>query len=204
MAKTKVSTKMNQVYVGLKTHKLLVTKDLGTVKRNDGRGTRHTYECLCDCGRSTVVDQNNLRPGAKHPVRSCGCLREQKWATPEKISFLCVYRRYKNCANAKRKGFSLTEEQFRELTQKNCCYCGIKPSQVSQYNYRPMKKYPQDQWTADPYIYNGIDRIDSSIGYTESNCVPCCGKCNIAKSDMSQKEFVEWLLRAAAHIRENR
>lgn len=35
-----------------------------------------------------------------------------------------------------------------------------------------------------------IDRVDSSIGYVESNCVACCAQCNIAKSDYTKDEFV--------------
>jgi hypothetical protein len=45
------------------------------------------------------------------------------------------------------------------------------------------------------YIYNGIDRIDSSIGYILSNCRPCCRTCNVAKSDLSETEFWNWLTR---------
>ena len=37
---------------------------------------------------------------------------------------------------------------------------------------------------------NGIDRQDSSEGYTTENCVPCCTTCNLAKRQMSPDEFV--------------
>ena len=34
------------------------------------------------------------------------------------------------------------------------------------------------------------DRVDSSLGYTVSNCVPCCKYCNQAKNDRSVSEFL--------------
>jgi hypothetical protein len=41
------------------------------------------------------------------------------------------------------------------------------------------------------YTYNGIDRLDSTKGYTADNCVPCAGNINIAKQSLSVEEFVE-------------
>lgn len=39
--------------------------------------------------------------------------------------------------------------------------------------------------------HNGIDRIDSNIGYITSNCVTCCGGCNIAKGKKTPDEFID-------------
>ena len=36
---------------------------------------------------------------------------------------------------------------------------------------------------------NSLDRIDSKIGYTLKNCVPCCKKCNTMKWDLSIQDF---------------
>ncbi len=46
-----------------------------------------------------------------------------------------------------------------------------------------------------PGTRNGIDRVDSSIGYIEENCVSCCKICNRAKSDASFDEIYDWLNR---------
>ena len=40
---------------------------------------------------------------------------------------------------------------------------------------------------------NGIDRIDSSKGYTVENSVACCKYCNTAKNTMSVDEFLKWI-----------
>jgi hypothetical protein len=45
--------------------------------------------------------------------------------------------------------------------------------------------------SGEVYIYNGIDRVDSNIGYTLENCVPCCEAVNRMKMDLSKEEFIE-------------
>lgn len=37
----------------------------------------------------------------------------------------------------------------------------------------------------------GLDRVDSSKGYEESNIVPCCKVCNRIKWTLSQEEFIQ-------------
>jgi hypothetical protein len=38
---------------------------------------------------------------------------------------------------------------------------------------------------------NGLDRIDSAIGYIESNVYTCCGNCNYMKNNYTYKEFMD-------------
>jgi 5-methylcytosine-specific restriction endonuclease McrA len=61
-----------------------------------------------------------------------------------------------------------------------CSYCGLKP----QF----------------PHTRNGIDRVDSSKGYTEDNCVSCCTFCNYSKLDYTIDEFKEWIIRIYTHL----
>jgi hypothetical protein len=77
---------------------------------------------------------------------------------------------YRSRAKHNKMDFTLTMEQFVTLTSSLCVYC---------------KKISQGR------EYVGIDRVDSSQGYTEQNCVPCCDICNYMKSDLSQEEFFE-------------
>jgi hypothetical protein len=39
----------------------------------------------------------------------------------------------------------------------------------------------------------GLDRIDSSRGYELGNVRACCRKCNVAKNDMTEQEFRDWV-----------
>ena len=78
--------------------------------------------------------------------------------------------------NAKIRGFIflLTIDEFLEIVNKPCHYCGKE----SIIEYKKM---------------NGIDRKDSNIGYLKENCLPCCFRCNEAKNNCSYDEFINWI-----------
>lgn len=40
---------------------------------------------------------------------------------------------------------------------------------------------------------SGLDRKDSSVGYTLANIVPCCGNCNFVKGAMNQDRFLKFI-----------
>lgn len=84
--------------------------------------------------------------------------------------------------NAMGRGFTfeLSKDVFKKLTKGNCYYCNKIPSQV--FNNSGQCK--------SQYVYNGIDRLDNSIGYVLDNCVSCCKQCNSMKSNYSYEEFV--------------
>jgi 5-methylcytosine-specific restriction endonuclease McrA len=89
---------------------------------------------------------------------------------------------YIHSADKRGYEFLLTENQFKEITQKNCYYCGIKP-------LNKMKT------SNDEYVYNGVDRVNNTKGYILDNVVSCCETCNKAKRVMSDKEFKQWIIR---------
>jgi hypothetical protein len=80
--------------------------------------------------------------------------------------------------SAKTRGlqFELTQLECAELLCASCNYCNK---------------------SASPHIgvYNGIDRIDSNVGYLLNNCVSCCKYCNYAKSNYTLEEFISWIKR---------
>ncbi len=63
---------------------------------------------------------------------------------------------------------NLTEEEMNALFVAPCYYCGEQ---------------------ADPV--NGIDRKDSSLGYSSDNVCTACWTCNKAKGTMSVREYLE-------------
>lgn len=93
-----------------------------------------------------------------------------------------VYRKYRLRAKSKNIPFKLTEEIFEKLTGKNCYLCGAPPCGNYVHNRKRDK-------TA-PFIYNGLDRIDSKKGYVLSNVRPCCFKCNKMKTDTPLIDFL--------------
>ena len=38
---------------------------------------------------------------------------------------------------------------------------------------------------------NGLDRVDSSVGYLKSNVTPCCSACNYGKHTMNPIEYIK-------------
>jgi len=73
---------------------------------------------------------------------------------------------YKSQAASRDIPFELTMEQFMTFWQKPCFYySGHKIATI------------------------GLDRIDSSKGYTLDNVVPCCARCNRAKLDDEREAF---------------
>lgn len=98
-----------------------------------------------------------------------------------------IFLNYQAVARAKGREWELTREQFNLLTALSCHYCGAGPSNKTK-----------DRWGDGVFVYNGLDRVDPTLGYTADNAVPCCITCNRAKADLTFKEFRAWLRRAAS------
>lgn len=145
------------------------------------------FWCKCNCGNEKAITGSSLVSGTS---KSCGCIAKESGF---KISlhrghpeggFNDLWNVYKRGAKKRNLCFKLTKEKFKELTSLNCHYCGKIPSFVrkSQSKYNSLSK---------DYIYNGIDRIDSSKGYFEGNVLTCCHSCNMMKRDTPYEEFIK-------------
>lgn len=147
---------------------------------------RAMWKVLCDCGTEKVISTSNLTHGN---TVSCGCkLKEGNHKKPYgEATFNNKYLSYKTRAkNHKKKlSFSLTKDQFRVLITSPCHYCGA-------VGYSTYKSKPNANGN---FPSNGIDRIDSNLGYDIENCVSACGVCNKMKNDLSYDEFMTHLRR---------
>lgn len=171
------------IFEGVRFGRLTVLKYSHT-----GSGRERFWLCLCDCGTQHTVRARCLRMGG---TRSCGCLyresRKARGGRKHSLPFgvaaannlLSVYR-----TQAAKRGidWELTKEQFHSLIAQNCFYCGSKPFQI-------LKR----QYATGNCVYTGIDRIDSALGYSRSNCRPCCKWCNNAKAARSHSQFISWV-----------
>lgn len=141
-----------------------------------GGKPRTAFKCKCDCGTIKIIATHYLC----NPNRgSCGCKEyERKAKTPIE----CMYRYAKDRAVKYRtKQFELSLKEFENLSLGDCKYCGKAPA----------NKYRQILTKGDKILlYNGIDRIDSSKGYTLDNCVTCCSICNTMKNSLTYTEFI--------------
>jgi hypothetical protein len=150
------------------------------------------WKCKCDCGREKIIAGHLLKDGQ---TTSCGCSRIYKNAIGES-GLKSLYTRYKVEAKMRKKSFNLTIKEFKELTSKNCVYCGSEPCKFSTTRYTRdinLKAYTI-------YKYNGIDRINSTKGYEKGNVAPCCIWCNIAKRDKTVEEFRDHIVKIYNHL----
>lgn len=79
------------------------------------------------------------------------------------------FRTYIKGANERKLEFNLTIQEYASLVKKPCCYCG----------------------TIQERGFNGLDRKDSSIGYSIENCESCCQICNYMKGPLSVGVFIK-------------
>jgi hypothetical protein len=166
-----------------------------------GRLTTISYKkgrwfCLCECGDHTEVKTENL---TSQNTRSCGCLNREI-ASQKSDKLIAGRRKYEpKIASARRRWQSylysdsqcVSFDEFMIISQQNCVYCGIGPStnfNCGNANNSSIKKKAEGE-----FIYNGMDRIDSSRHHTIDNVVPCCYDCNRAKNNRTVKNFLEWV-----------
>ncbi len=149
---------------------------------------RILWLCQCDCGNTQKAITSNLKSGR---VRSCGCQVGSAKRLPEGVSSMKrVIEAYRKHAISLGLPYEITDGEFRTVTQSPCFYCSSKPSN---------KSHPEN--SNGEFIYNGIDRVDNSRGYTTDNIVPCCKICNMAKQTLTQQEFYTWVKRVFKHYK---
>lgn len=150
----------------------------------DSRAEGKYWNCTCECGLSTKVYGSNLLRGLSGGCRKC---TNPHLLPVGQAALNRLFANYKK--NAKKRGYSfeLSLEQFRQLTSMECFYCGASP----------LKQYGITRGNG-LYTYNGIDRVENSLGYVPGNCAPCCEPCNRAKLKMTQQEFLSLARRIAA------
>ena len=141
---------------------------------------RTLWVCECDCGKKIKARTISLKR-KKLSTKSCGCMRGH--CNKKDFGYSASKRAYHDKKKSAIKHgyiFLLKFEEFIKITKQNCSYCGDQP-----YQKKIFKNFNNGNF----YIGNGIDRIDSDIGYVYNNCVPCCTKCNRAKNDMNVENF---------------
>lgn len=149
-----------------------------------GKNTKIRWKCLCSCGQEIIVRGDGLVSGNS---KSCGCINKERLKNrmtlakknPQKQGLKEQLYKYKWEANNRNLLWNLSDEDAIDLFSQPCFYCDSDP----------VKR----KFQFGEYWSNGIDRKDNSLGYTKENAVPCCTRCNLAKSSLNIKEFYIWL-----------
>lgn len=169
----------------------------------DANGSK--VKCICDCGNEKIAYLGNIKAGR---TTSCGCtqlthaltnlliasknnplITQSKTNDPKLIAAKVVY----NKTYASSSDDTLSFDEFLELSQKNCFYCGAIPSNKCSPYAIKNSRYSKSRQESVCYIYNGLDRINNNLGHSLENVVPCCLTCNKAKLTRTREEFFEWI-----------
>lgn len=160
------------------------------------------YRMRCSCGEHINATSTHLR-GLTH----CGCKgygngrvipgglghrgkvgkEMYRGGRSNESVIKLAYNTYRY--NGRKRGYTwdLSLDYFKKITGQDCHYCGASPSNEMRLDENAL------------YTYNGIDRLDNTIGYTPDNVVSCCGRCNIMKQDLTANEFIAHAHAIASH-----
>lgn len=176
-----------------KSPKILINSKFGrlTVVSLAGQDKYSIYQwnCICECGNTTIVKSRHLTYGS---TKSCGCLNREMTTNRNRrpkgqAGFTAVKNAYLRGAKNRNLEFKLTDNDLKIIFKMNCGYCGKEPQQI---------KYGSNVKTTEAlehckYVYNGIDRINSDLGYSIENILPCCKVCNTMKMSLTLEEFLD-------------
>ena len=114
-----------------------------------------------------------------------GCCRRKQFARtycykchvkvnklPKNKSGPCRYKEAKKMVKGRNYEFTITKEEYLNLWQKPCHYCG--------------NRYPNSGC--------GLDRKDNSRGYHIDNVLPCCKFCNRFRNSFASVEEMEKII----------
>jgi hypothetical protein len=157
------------------------------------------WNTICECGNTRVIRATRLIRTGVDACAACSLREGQKKSGRKKVlanpssNADTIYGYYRGNATKRGLKFEIDKSAFRSMIASECFYCGAPPSTL----YKPKT-------SADPMLYNGVDRRNNSAGYNLDNAVPCCSTCNYAKRDMTEQAFLSWVERVAEHQRKSR
>lgn len=175
---------------GMQFGRLTATSYIGKIA-----GKTHGYwECKCSCG---VVKNIRTQSLLRNHNPSCGCRKKEVDKVRPAIPFgeavlNKLYNQSRRNAQIKNIFYELTKEEYRNIVQNNCIYCG---------------ELPKENWNPNSngyFLGNGIDRVNNSVGYVLNNCVPCCGVCNVMKMTNTVDEWLSHMVKILEHYNSER
>ena len=163
-------------YIGQKINKLEI------LSISDERPHNKTYFiCRCECGTTRRVNASKLIRGIVKGCQKCKNkgVDNLNWSGFEGITGTFWYQ-IKDNANHKTKKleFSITQQYAWDLYCKQEKKCALSGLSI------PL---PKDSYTRSEA---SLDRIDSSVGYTEGNVQWVHKDVNRMKTDLEQEKFI--------------
>jgi hypothetical protein len=138
------------------------------------QNNRYMAKCECKCGNIYNVRPESLK---RNKFNDCGCIHHYKKGINDMSG--TIIHRIKSNAKTRNISFSLTDEFLWDLyinQNKKCALSGL-----------PIEFSPDTTKGGTA----SLDRINSSIGYIESNVQWVHKDINKMKMDFTEKRFVE-------------
>ncbi len=159
-------------------HRRAKENNLYTEKITEGiiiRKENYNARVCPKCPRGTIHNVSRMgitQEGTESPFCKTHFTQQQeiedKRETRDRSSFIDRYREYKRRAARISSTFNLSENEAKDLFERECYYCDFKQQE----------------------ILNGIDRICNELGYIDTNLVTCCTTCNMMKSTHDEATFI--------------
>lgn len=138
----------------------------------------------CTCGHEQLLIKSKYKSGQSKRCRTCANKAHgdvmRGTVRIEDAPLRRVLQTYKYHAQKRSLSFTISDEDFKALLLQDCHYCGAAPAQI---------KYKHKRSTS----YNGVDRVNNSLGYVDGNCVSCCKICNRIKMDHDLSTIMQHL-----------
>jgi hypothetical protein len=151
-------------------------------------------DTICECGEEAKIRVSHLKNRKSEACNSCtamgrrhseiGKLYPEQHGNKKGSYFNAIIASMRWGAKSRNLVWELEPDDVFKLIQQPCTYCG----QVVQF----------------PDTHNGIDRINSELGYTTENTCSCCTTCNFAKGTLSVEAFKNWIKQAYIHQNESK
>jgi len=152
---------------------------------------RKSYKVKCKCSAIFITTGQRLR---HKDFKGCPkCSLKSRPQSSKKYTQIEYNFKYRILERVKGTDITvnITPDTWFKVASGNCAYCGASPI--------PLKRSARNGET--PLVLNGIDRMDSRKGYIDDNIVACCTTCNVMKSSLSKKEFIEHIGKIYEHTK---
>lgn len=197
----------HEEFIGQEIGVVTITEFSHSIEGKDRMIYYYKYKCLCGldgvAAKYSLLNTKIRENKTNKKTFCCKTCRKDKiseWAKTASIRYddpvEAHFSDYRSKCKRKNWDFKLTFEEFKNLTSQNCHYCNLPPD-----NYR--KDCSKSRVGAMRTHFSGVDRIDSSKGYIEGNCLPCCEDCNKGKRNLSYDDFLDMVKSIYEHLKLN-
>lgn len=139
--------------------RLLTIKSVPRPENIKSKGT--FWECLCDCGKTIIVNKCNLEDKKFKPNRSCGCYRKEVQNTIKVTHGMRHTTEYRIWIGVKTRCYNDNNHGYHHYGKRGIIMSDDWKNDFNAF-YRDMGPRPS--------LSHSIERRDNNGNYTKFNC----------------------------------